>query len=86
MEALIIIAISLATSILKKFIVPKFGEIGVHITIFLIALIGTGVYTYGSANPSFMEVIQSALAFLIATVGVYEILLKKINFFKKGIE
>lgn len=79
-ETLIFFGVVVLTQIIKKHVAPKWGDTGVHILTFVLALVGVGVYQYATANPAFMEVLMQALNYLALAVAVYEIILKKIGF------
>lgn len=79
-ETLIFFGVVVLTQIIKKYVAPKFGDTGVHILTFVLALVGVGIYQYATANPDFMAVLMQALNYLALAVAVYEIILKKIGF------
>lgn len=79
-ESLIFIGVVILTQFVKKYVSPRFGDTGVHVVTFVVALVGLGIYQYATANPAFMELLMEALSFLAGAVAVYEIILKKIGF------
>jgi hypothetical protein len=74
-----VIAISLITQISKQFILPKYGENGVHAFVFLLALIATGIQVAMTHFPGFAQLLIEAGSFLVTTIGAYEVLFKKIS-------
>jgi len=73
-----IIGIMIVTQISKSYILPKFGATGVHIFVFALAVILAGIQAAITAYPGFGVFIAEAGAFLVASVGTYEVILKKI--------
>ncbi len=74
-----VLAISLITQICKQFILPKYGENGVHAFVFVLALIATGVQVAMTQYPGFAQLLLEAGQFLVATIGAYEVIFKKIS-------
>lgn len=79
-ESLIFVGVILLTQIIKKYVYPMWGDTGVHALIFILSLIGLGVYEYAQYNPEFMDVLVWALGYLAGAVALYEVILKKIGF------
>ena len=80
MEAIIILGIALLSQAVKKYIYPSYGSGGVHCFVFAVAMLITSVWYVANQTPQFMEILQQAGIILIATVGLYEVVLKKIGF------
>lgn len=80
MEIVIAFFIVLATSFVKGFIKPKYGETGIHVFTFTIALTAVGVWQYLLGNPSMMAVFHQSIAVLAGAIAMYEVLLKKLDF------
>lgn len=78
MEALIAIGLFIVVQIVKRKISPKWGPTGVHVFIFLIALIVYGVYFSMTIYPGFKQLVMTAGEFLVGSMAVYEILWKRI--------
>lgn len=74
-----ILAISLITQIAKQFILPKYGENGVHAFVFVLALAATGIQVAMTQFPGFGNLMLEAGGFLVATIGAYEVIFKKIS-------
>lgn len=79
-ELLIVAGTVLLTQITKKYIYPRYGSTGVHVFAFLIALFGVAIYQYSLYNEVFANAMNYALKFLLISVAVYEIILKRIGF------
>lgn len=79
-ESLILLGVIILTQFIKKYVYPKFGDTGVHVLTFVLALIGVGVYQYAAHNVEFKELLIQALNFLVLAVAIYEVILKKIGF------
>jgi hypothetical protein len=77
--ALSILSISILTQILKKNIMPKYGPTGVHILIAIIALVFVSIKAYASINPGINTILVQAGQLLVATIGIYEILIRKVT-------
>ncbi len=69
----------ITAQICKKWISPKYGDNGVHVFIFILALSFTVVQTAANHNPAFMTILEQAGLLLVATVGTYHVLFKKIG-------
>lgn len=79
METLILIAIIILTQVVKNHIKPKFGDTGVHIFIFAIAMIGCAIHLGAQHNAAFGIIIGRAIGFLALSVAAYEVILKQIG-------
>ncbi len=73
-----ILGLNALTGLCKKWIKPKWGEVGVHAFIFVIALIGTGIYQLYTKSFEVKMLIEQSAVYLMAAVALYEIILKKI--------
>lgn len=82
MEAVIVLGVAVLTSLIKRFVLPRWGDTGIHIIAFLVSLAGVSIYSLTKVFPPFQVLVEQALNVLIVTVAVYEILLKKLPFFK----
>jgi len=83
--AAIVFAINVFTSIIKTWIYPKFGAIGVQVTVFALALVGAAYVSYGDAYPSARDFIISAISLFSLAVAFYEVILSHIPSFRNGI-
>lgn len=79
MTALISAALFILVQIVKKYITPKFGDTGLHIFIFTLALIAFGIQSAMTVYPGFKELAIKALEFLVGSMAVYEILWKQVK-------
>lgn len=79
MEALILLAILTITQIVKNYIKPNFGTVGVHVFIFLLGMCGAGIELGIQHSATFKEVFQQGLGFLVLAVACYEIILKHLG-------
>lgn len=61
----------------KKYIIPKYGDHGLYIFLFVVALVISGVYALMTAYEGFNVIVLEAGKFLVGTIGVYEIILNK---------
>lgn len=74
-----VIGILIVTQLVKSKIMPKYGATGVHVFIFAIAIIVCAVQLLMTRNASFAAVVIEAGKFLVATVGVYEVIFSKLG-------
>lgn len=65
--------------ITKKYILPKFGNFGLHVFLFVLALCIAGVQAAMTIYPGFNTIALEAGRFLIGAIAVYEILWKKFS-------
>lgn len=79
-EALAVIALGLFAQFVKKYVYPAAGSAGVHGLVFMVALVGVGVWQAAQSDPSIMIMLRDAGAYLLATVGLYEVIMKRIGF------
>lgn len=78
-STLMVLAILILTQICKKYIGPKWGDTGIHVFVFLVALLFVSVRAYATYNPTFGHLLIIAGEYLAASIGVYEVILKKIT-------
>ncbi len=79
MDIIAVVSITVITSILKNYIKPKFGSLGVHVFIFSLGLIWVAIMNLMNFSPMFNDLVQGGLAFLVTSIGIYEVLLKKVG-------
>ncbi len=65
--------------ITKKYIIPKYGNHGLYVFLFVVALIINGVHEAMTYFPGFGILIMQAGAFLVSTIGVYEVIFNKMS-------
>lgn len=81
-EVTIVFGINVLTSILKRWIEPKWGKTGTQVTVFILAFIA-GIYvTYGTSFAAIQEIVQGAIGLFALAVAFYEVLWKHIGLFK----
>ena len=73
-----VIAISVFAQILKKWVRPKFGILGIQVSVFLLAVLATIITNAIQSNPAFAQWFGNGLGLLAASITSYEILLKKL--------
>lgn len=86
MEALIILAVNSATSVLKKYVYPKYGKNGVHLLLFLLSFAAALVYSMKNEWVSLWLFIQRGLAVLALSVSFYELVLSRFSLFKQKLD
>jgi hypothetical protein len=79
-EALIVLAVASLAQMLKQYVYPKWGSVGMQVVVFLVALGFSTLYYVAQASPSFMAIVATSGQVLLLAVGVYEILLKRLGF------
>lgn len=77
---LIVLSIVVLTQVTKQYIYPKWGNTGVHAFIFILGIIGAGIYEYAIYNNVFHDIIIKGLDLMLLAVGIYETILSKIGF------
>lgn len=73
-----VVGVNILVQILKNKILPKFGANGVHAFIFLVAFLFIVAKTIFEGHPEWHHAVEVGLNMLIASVAVYEIVLKKV--------
>lgn len=81
-EILIVFAVALLAQVLKKWIAPRFGDLGIHVTVFVIAIAGAVGYNLYQSVPAFQAVVSEAIRTLAFAVALYELILKRLGFSK----
>lgn len=79
MEVLIALGIMLVAQVTKKWITPKWGPTGVHVVVFLLALIVTAVQFWANNDAQVMAILKQAGVLLVATVGTYHVIFEKLG-------
>lgn len=82
----LIFLVNILTSVLKQWVYPRFGKIGVQVTVFLLALIGAAYYTYSRLFPDLETFVASAITIFSVAVAFYEVILSHLPLFKKGLK
>lgn len=81
-EIATVFAINVLTSILKRWIEPKWGKLGTQVTVFILALIGGWYIMFGKEIITLSNLVGSGIALFSLSVALYEVLLKHIGVFK----
>lgn len=81
-EAALVLAVTILTSFIKRWVYPKYGAIGTQVTAFVLALIGAIYYTYAQNIPGLKEVVTFAIGLFSISVAFYEVILQHIPIFK----
>ncbi len=80
--AALVFAVNVFSSVLKRWVKPAFGVVGVHVTVFILALIGALYVTYQGVFPDIATWVGTALAVFTLAVAFYEVILSHIPIFK----
>lgn len=80
--AAITFAVNILTSLLKGFVYPKFGKLGVQVVAFVLAAIGAWYFIYGQHIASLASFVVAALAIFSLSVTFYEVILQHLPWFK----
>ncbi len=84
MELAIVFLVNLGSSVLKKWIYPKYGAVGIQVTVFILATIGALYITFKESILGLREVIETALSIFAVAVAFYEVILSKFTWFRDG--
>ena len=80
--AAIAFAVNVVSSLMKTFIYPRFGKLGVQIFAFILASVGSWFFIYGQHIASLATFATSALAIFSLSVTFYEVILSRLDVFK----
>jgi len=83
-ELAIVFLVNAVTSFLKGYIYPRFGKAGVHVLIFISALVGALYVTYGNQYMSLQQIVAEAIGLFALAVAFYEVLLQYFPMFKQS--
>ncbi len=78
----LVFGINILTSIVKRWIYPKFGVVGTQVFGFVLAFIGALYWTYKAKIPGLENLITSAVALFALAVAFYEVILQHVPIFK----
>lgn len=76
--------VNVVTSLVKNFIQPKFGTLGVQFFAFVIALIGSLYFLYGGKFPELQTLVVAGGLVFSTAVAFYEVILSRIGWFSAG--
>lgn len=71
-----VLGVFLATQISKKWIVPKFGDTGVHVFAFIIAFAIVSVKGLATTYPPLQDILLTAGQYLVSSLALYKIIIK----------
>lgn len=80
--AAVAFAVNLLTSIVKKYVYPRYGKVGVQFVAFALAFIGAWYFIYGQQIESLSKFVVSALGIFSMSVTFYEVILQNLPWFK----
>jgi hypothetical protein len=78
-EAAAVFAVNVLSSVLKKYVMPRFGKTGVQVVVFALAMIAAVYMNYGASVEYY---VAQAIGIFALAVSLYEVLLSRITFFK----
>lgn len=77
--SLLALGIFLLTQVTKKFILPKWGDTGLHVFVFLVALVAFGIKGLMTVYPGFGVLVLQAGEYLVGSIAVYELIIKQLG-------
>ncbi len=80
--ASIVFAVNVLASILKRWIKPAWGTVGVQVSVFVLAILGALYATYNGTFPAVKELAEASLGVFSLSVAFYEVILSHIPMFK----
>lgn len=80
--AVVVFAVNILASVLKRWIAPKWGKFGVQVTVFVLALIGAAYFEFGASVAGLQAWVEQGLILFASAVTVYEVILSHIPQFK----
>jgi len=81
-EIALVFLVNAITSVVKRWIFPKYGKFGVQVIAFALATIGAVYYTYHNEIPGLQNVVAAAISLFSLAVAFYEVILQYIPLFK----
>lgn len=78
----LVFVINVVTSVLKRWIYPSYGKLGVQVVAFIAAAIAALYVAYRQEFPGMEEFVMTALALFSSTIAIYEVVLQNISWFK----
>lgn len=83
-ETLSIVGLVVLGQITKKFILPRWGNTGLQVFLFVVAMGVVGVKSAMTVYPGLKEVLIQAGTYLAGAIALYEVLVSKIGDAIKG--
>ncbi len=80
--AALVFAVNILSSVLKKWVKPSFGKLGVQVTVFVLAAVGALYSTYNGSFPALKDWAVASLGVFSLSVAFYEVILSRISLFK----
>lgn len=77
-------AVNILASLVKNFIAPRFGTLGVQAVIFVLATIGAFYFIYGAQFPAIQSLVVAGGVVFSTAVAFYEVILSRIGWFSNG--
>ena len=77
----IVFIINIFTSLLKRYVYPKYGKLGVQVLVFILAFIAAIYFKYGYGVRVY---VTEALILFSSAVAIYEVILSRISVFKQN--
>ncbi len=78
-----VFGLNLLTGVTKKWVKPKWGDTGIHVLVFIIALIGVGLKMLYEHNLAWKMLLEQSVVYMGAAITFYEILWKQVMPTKK---
>lgn len=78
----IIFSVNVLTSVLKRWVYPKWGKTGVQVVVFCLALIGAVYPSLSVQFPSLQLFISNAIVIFTIAIASYEVIWSRISWFK----
>lgn len=76
----LVFLINIFTSLLKRYVYPKYGKFGVQVLAFILAVIAAVYFAYGDGLKVY---VTEALVLFSASVAIYEVILSRLSIFKQ---
>lgn len=77
--SLTIVGMLILGQITKTYIIPKYGDHGLYAFLFAVALVINGIHEAMTYFPGFGVLVAQAGAFLVSTIGIYEVIFNKMG-------
>lgn len=81
--SLVVFSVNVLIALLRKYVFPKWGRMGVQVVAFVLALIGALYMTYNGAFPAIKILVTQGLSVFAMAIAFYEVVLKQIPLFRK---
>lgn len=80
--AAVIFAVNILTSFIKRWVKPNWGNVGVQVVVFVLAVLGALYATYKGQFPELRVWAEATLGVFSLSVAFYEVILSHIPLFK----